>query len=174
MSALLVASGLIGLLPIVALVVLVLRLRSRIAVEEVTPEWLDSFSMQRYRPMQRLLSEQDFVFLRSLPGYRPEIEHRLRRERRAAFRRYLNRLVRDFHRLHAAARYAVAYSDSDQSDLVGLLVRQRLQFAWLIGVTEFRLACHALGFRGVETGRLINAIDGMGRELRLVAIPSGV
>jgi len=171
MTSLFAVSAL-GLLPIVAIALLWFRLRSQVAISDVTPEWLDSFSMQRYRPMERLLAEEDFTFLRSLPGYRPEIEQRLRKERRVAFRRYLNRLVRDFHRLHAAARQAVAYSDVDQSHLVGVLVRQRARFAWLLVVTEARLACHAFGFKGVEVGGLVAALDGMGRELRMAAVPS--
>ena len=166
------ALALIGLVPIVAFALLLYKLRSHIAISDVTPAWLDCFSIQRYRPMERLLSEDDFRFLRSLPGYRPEIENRLRRERRAAFRRYLDRLIRDFHRLHAAARQAVAYSETDQSHLVGVLMRQRGEFAWVILKIEVRLALHSIGLAHVKVSGLVTAMDAMSQELRLAAVPS--
>ncbi|MEO8025728.1 MAG: hypothetical protein ABI823_04620 [Bryobacteraceae bacterium] len=171
MSSLALVFGL-GLAPLAALAVLMYRLRSPIAVSEVTAEWLDSFSIDRYRPMERLLNEADFRFLESLPGYRKEIGARLRKERRVAFRRYLNRLTRDFHRLHAAARQAVAYSETDQSHLVPVLMRQRLQFAWLVTKIDFQLAFHGVGLGKVPVGNLVAAMDAMSRELRMAAVPT--
>ncbi len=172
MTFLVVTGWLVATVILSAAAFLWVRLRSRIAISDITPEWLESFSILRYRPMQRLLAEEDFLFLRSLPGYRPEIERRLRRERRAAFRRYLDRLIRDFNRLHAAARHAVAYAATDHSDLVPVLIRQRVRFAGLILATELRLVCHAAGIRGFHAGSLITALDGMSLELRMAAVPS--
>lgn len=162
----------LGLLPLAALGVLLYRMRSPIGVSDVTPEWLDSFSIQRYRPMERLLAEEDFRFLESLPGYRPEIGTRLRKERRVAFRRYLNRLVRDFHRLHSAARHAVAYASTDQSQLVGLLMKQRAEFTLALVHIEIRLALHTFGLAKVQVSGLVGAMDTMSRELRLAAVPN--
>src|ERR1044071_6455020 len=61
--------------------------------------WLDEFSIDKYRPMLRLLSERDFEYLSMQAGSTPEIARRLRSERRKIFRAYLWNLVRDFNRL---------------------------------------------------------------------------
>src|SRR5579872_4117607 len=64
----------------------------------------ESFSPLHYEPMKRLLSEEDFNFLKSRPGVGPALVRRLRAQRRKAFRTYLCELASDFHRLHEEAR----------------------------------------------------------------------
>ena len=49
------------------------------------PEWLEDFSISRYRPMLRLLSEDDYEFLASQAGYKGKIASQLRAERRKVF-----------------------------------------------------------------------------------------
>ena len=44
------------------------RLASRFDAQQCTAEWLDSFSMKSYAPMERLLANSDLVFLASQPG----------------------------------------------------------------------------------------------------------
>src|SRR3982074_1379023 len=61
------------------------------------------FSLDRYQPMGRLLGDEDLLFLKSQPGYRPEIGARWKRQRRQIFRFYLNELKGDFRHLHAQA-----------------------------------------------------------------------
>jgi hypothetical protein len=62
----------------VALLITFLALVRRVAAPSRTAEgdlgtWLDSFSVARYRPMERLLSEADYEFLAAQPGYDPSI-----------------------------------------------------------------------------------------------------
>src|SRR5688500_15536009 len=68
-------------------------------VEGDAGAWLDSFSISRYRPMERLLSEDDYEFLAAQPGYEPSIARNLRKQRRRVFRTYLQQVSRDFARL---------------------------------------------------------------------------
>ncbi len=75
------------------------RLASRFDAQQCTAGWLDTFSLERYAPMERLLDKNDLVFLQSQPGYRPEIGQRLMAERRNIFRAYLRLLVHDFNQL---------------------------------------------------------------------------
>lgn len=100
------------------------------------------FSITRYEPMMRLLSEDDFRFLASQPGYRPHIGARLRRARQRIFRMYLRELAFDFQRLHAAALALVAGSPVG-SELTGLLIRYQLRFWWRITVIELHLLAPA-------------------------------
>ena len=100
---------------------------------------VEPFSLDRYTPMMRLVSEDDLAFLAAQPGYRPEIGRRLRRERRAIFRMYLRALAADFARLHRAARKMVADSPERHSELVGLLIRYQLLFWRRMAMIELRL-----------------------------------
>src|SRR6266576_2563782 len=63
-----------------------------------------AFSLDRYQPMGRLLGDEDMLFLKSQPGYRPAMGARWERERRQIFRSYLRELKSDFRHLHAQAR----------------------------------------------------------------------
>ncbi len=130
------------------------------------------FSLARYEPMGRLLSEEDFLFLAAQPGYRPEIGARLRGERRRIFRRYLRELARDFHRLHAEARRMVANSTAEHSELVGMLLRQQVTFWRGLVAIEVRLALGGVGLGKVDVRGLVEAIEGMRLELARFSAPA--
>lgn len=132
------------------------------------------FSPARYRPMIRLLAEDDFTFLASQPGYRPEIGTKLLRERRRIFRMYLNELGRDFHRLHAEARALLADSPEQHPELVGLLLRQQLIFWRAMAGIELRLAPRAAGLGHMHARGLVEAIEQMRLDLDRVARPAPV
>src|SRR5271170_4999896 len=54
-----------------------------------------------------LLSDEDFDFLATLPGYKPEIGEKLQCHHEQILRLYLRELAREFHNVHAEAREAV-------------------------------------------------------------------
>jgi hypothetical protein len=144
-----------------AILLLVRRLTAPATVSECDPEWVANFSIATYRPMLRLLDEEDFRFLAAQPGISASTIRELRRERRRVFRAYLRNMVRDFHRLHLAARMTLLYSTEDRSDLAQVLFRQRLTFAWTVLQVEFRLVLHAAGLSPVDVTRLLGALDSM-------------
>ena len=55
----------------------------------LTAEWIDELSIERYRPMMRLLDGGDLEFLRSQPGFTPRMATKLRAQRCQIFRGYL-------------------------------------------------------------------------------------
>ena len=87
-----------------AILLLVRRLTAPGTISECDPDWLANFSTETYRPMQRLLGDADLRYLAAQPGISAQTVNQLRRERRKIFRAYLRNRVRDFHRLHLAAR----------------------------------------------------------------------
>ena len=147
-----------------------MRLQSRL--KRTNEERESEFSLARYEPMARLLSEEDFLFLSAQPGYRPEIGARLRRERRRIFRLYLRELTRDFHTLHARARRMVAHSSAEHSELVGLLMRQQVIFWRGLLAIELRLALSALGLGTVDVRGLVEAIEAMRLDLARFSGPA--
>jgi hypothetical protein len=124
-----------------------------------------TFSLDRYEPMGRLLAEEDLLFLKSQPGYRPEMGARWKRERRRILRMYLSDLKDDFRRLHAQARKLAAHSDVDSADLVKVLMKQQVTFFWTTSYLEFRLALERLGMGKTDVARFIELIEAMRLDL---------
>lgn len=122
--------------------------------------------LAKYQPMARLLTEDDFVFLKTQPGYRPAIGAKLRRERRHIFRLYLRELASDFHRLHAEARELVANSQEPYADLVWVLIRQQVTFWRAMAAVELRLSMHWAGLGKVEVRGLLGAFEAMQLDLK--------
>jgi len=142
------------------------RLVSSARVRGVDPEWLKSFSTATYRPMERLLSEEDVEFLKSQPGYLPGMERALRSGRRRIFRAYLRSLARDFNRLHLALRLALLESPSDRPDLATVLLRQKVRFFLALAAVHLRLCLHAVGIGTVDVRGLVSTVDRMQAQLR--------
>src|SRR5437879_13292975 len=115
-------------LAIVAFVLVVLfrEMASRMSPADFDPAWLEDFSIAEYRPMLRLLSEDDYEFLASQAGYESKIASQLRKERRRVFHAYLRNLVRDFNRLQHAAKIMAVCSAQDLPDLAQALLKQQL------------------------------------------------
>ena len=129
------------------------------------------FSVSRYQPMEYLLSEEDFAFLASQPGYEPEIGARWKRERRRIFRLYLDELKRDFQRLHAEARVMAANADAESAELVGILMRQQVSFWRAMAGLELRLALRAAGIGKVNVRPLLELLEAMRADLARVRAP---
>lgn len=153
-------------------VLLLRRLNSPDHDPEPSLEWCNQFTVQRYRPMERLFSEDDFRFLATQPGYSPRIAQRLRAERRRVFLHYLRCLCRDFDRLHTAARFLLLDSPQDRPDLVMALFRQRMTFRYALLTVHGRLTLQGLGLGTVDVRGLVAAVEKMGNQFReLAAVP---
>ena len=147
------------------------RLLRRTTIEDITPEWMESFSVERYRPMLGLLSEEDFAFLASQPGFDPSIYKKLRRERLAIFDQYFNRLILDFKKLHATARYLVARSEDDQSDAAVALIRLRWAFILAVLQVNLRFQLCKMGLGTVHAQMLVLKLQQMSEQLSAVSLP---
>ena len=130
--------------------------------------------VERYRPMAGLLSDEDFAFLSRQPGFDASIYRKLRRERLVIFEQYLNRLILDFKKLHVTARYLVAQSEEDHSDLAMSLIRLRLSFAMNVVAVQMRFQFFKLGVGRVNTQILIGKLQQMSEQLNLAAVPQAV
>lgn len=134
-------------------------------------------SLARYEPMARLLNPQDLEFLKSQPGYRPEIARKLQRKRLRIFRAYLVDLAAEFRSMHALARRMVASADAQDAALVSSLFRQQFTFWRAIVAIELRLITSGMGFEGALSSAnvrvLIDAMNALSAEMtRLAPAPS--
>jgi hypothetical protein len=150
--------------------VLFRKLASQSGVLELDPEWLEQYSVARYRPMRRLLSEEDYEFLATQKGYDPSIARKLRSRRRKIFRQYLRCLKRDFRRLEGAAKLLLVGCGQDRPDLAKTLFEQRLMFTFGILAVEYRLALHGLGLGNVDIRDLLGTLDRLQDQLGQLAL----
>lgn len=121
--------------------------------------------------MLGLLAEEDFAFLSRQPGFDRSIYKKLRRERLAIFEQYLNRLILDFKKLHTTARYFVARSEEDRSDVAMKLIRLRWTFA--VNVIEVQMQLHLckVGIGTVEARMIVAQLQQMSEQLSTLSLP---
>ena len=166
--------GIVAFVCVAVGAVLVFLFRRLIAGPKSLPvsvDWINDLSVARYRPMERLLSEEDYRFLASQPGFDKRMLRRLRSERRKVFRGYLACLSRDFSLVGAALRLMMMYSAQDRPELAGILYKQQAFFALGMLSVQWRLLLHACGVGTVDVRGLVSAMESMRIELRQM-IPS--
>ena len=147
------------------------RMGSRITATDW--EWASEFVVDKYRPMQRLLGEEDYIFLKGQPGCDAAILHTHRKERRRVFRVYLHSLHRDFNRLYWAAKEAVMYSHANEFSLLQMILQQRAAFLWALSLVELRLVLHAAGMGTVDVRPVLGALEAM-RDATRILQPAAV
>ncbi len=131
------------------------------AVVAFDANWIDDFSIDKYRPMFRLLAEDDYEFLASQSGQPSNAVRRLRADRRRIFRAYLKSLVSDFYRLQVGLKLVMVHSEHDRPELAAQLLKQRMFFSYALVRVEFRLALHTFGLATVDVRDLIGSVDSL-------------
>src|SRR5271155_3739127 len=116
----------------------------------VTSEWIDDLSLDRYRPMLRMLDGSDIAFLRSQPGFTQDMAKKLRAQRTQFFRGYLRSLETDFGRVCAAIKLVLLQSKHDRPELAETLLRQQVTFACAMLSVRGHLVLYSLGICSVE------------------------
>jgi hypothetical protein len=150
----------------VALFLLVRKVAFNGSSLPLTAEWIDELSIERYRPMMRLLDGGDLEFLRSQPGFTPRMASKLRVQRCQIFRGYLRCLNGDFSRVCAAIKVLMLQSQHDRPDLAGVLVQHQVMFACGMAMVYSRLFLYRWGMCGVDVTSLVKTFDLMRLELR--------
>ncbi|HUA61322.1 MAG TPA: hypothetical protein VML19_21350 [Verrucomicrobiae bacterium] len=126
-------------------------------------------SSERYRPMLRLLNEDDLAFLRAQPGYRPSMAAKLRAQRCQIFRTYLRSLDSDFKLLCAAIKTLIVQSHQDRPDLARALFRSQFRFAAGMWSARFKILFYRLGLASVDATGLVTIFDVTRARLRDLA-----
>lgn len=162
----LIALSVLACVAVGAALVFVIRTVSRPGSLPVTADWIDELSMDRYRPMARLLDEQEFREMRSHPGMTSGTLSQLRRERCRVFRGYLRSLSNDFSRICLALKLLMMQAGEDRPDLASTLIRTQIAFACGMTLVQVRLALFSMGVGTVEVGSLLKIFDGLRIELR--------
>jgi len=146
---------------IAAFIVLFVRLASRLDNQASTAEWFESFSMESFAPMARLLDQSDFEFLSRQPGYRPEIGSRLLKERKSLFLSFLRLLTGDFNQLLRIARLMIVHSTEDRAEFAKALWRQQVTFYFTVCAVRVRVALYPFGWTSLDVSKLTRALENM-------------
>lgn len=162
----LIALSVLACVAVGAALVFVIHTVSRPASLPVTADWINELSLDRYRPMLRLLDEREFQSLRSHPGFTPRMASQLRRQRCRIFRGYLRSLSSDFSRVCLALKLVMMQAGEDRADLASTLIRTQIAFACGMALVHARLALFSVGVGTVEVGSLLKVFDGLTIELR--------
>lgn len=133
--------------------------------EDITPEWLENFSVSTYSVMEGLLDDRDFEFLSRQSGFDLSLYRKLRRERLSIFRQYLKRLVIDFNRLHFSAKVLLAHMPEDQSDAFQSLLMLKVRFSALVLKTEAHYLLCVVGLRALPIRALLQNLEEMNGHL---------
>lgn len=134
-------------------------------VEDITPEWLESFSVSTYSVMEGLLDDRDFEFLSRQSGFDLSLYRKLRRERLSIFRQYLKRLVIDFNRLYFSARVLLARMPEDQSEAFTSLMMLKTRFSLVVLKTEAHYLLCVAGLRTLPVRALLLNLEEMNSHL---------
>ena len=135
------------------------RLTSRSDNQASTADWFESFSMDSYAPMERLLDQGDFEFLALQPGYQPQIGARLLKERKKLFLGYLRFLIGDFNQMLRIARLIIVSSTEDRAEFARVLWRQQVTFYWAVCAVRVRVALYPVAWTPLEVSKLVQALD---------------
>jgi len=142
----------------------------------VTAGWIGDLSIDRYRPMMRLLDSSDIEFLRSQAGYTRKMESKLRAQRFRIFCGYLRCLDKDFSQVCMALKLVLVQSQHDRPDLSAVLLHHQIMFTSGMLAVYFRLFLYRWGICTVDVTALVQIFDVMRLELRNLvpaAMPAG-
>ena len=148
------------------LILLVRRMTAADGTLPVTAEWINDLSLERYRPMMRLLDSEDLEFLKSQPGFTSRLAAKVRTQRAQIFRGYLRCLCSDFSRICAAVKVLMAQSRHDRPDLASTLVQHRVLFTMELVAVYVRLYLYRAGLGSVDVSDLVKSFEVMRLELR--------
>ena len=124
------------------------------------------FSPELYRTMERLLAKADEEFISSHPGCPRQMKESFRKVRISIFRGYLQLLSEDFNRICKAIRLRMITSDTDRSELAGVLMKQQFRFSMGMMHLEYKLTLYSLGWKGVDASALVQSLDAMRAQLQ--------
>ena len=122
---------------------------------------------QFYRPMERLLADEDFQYVSTRPDVGPGVLKQMRADRRRIFRLYLRSISADFSDLTGRLRAIMVDSPHSREDLAATILKSRVFFVATLVLIEGRLFLHACGLYPIRISPrdLIEGLTQMQREL---------
>ena len=141
---------------------------SRGRFPKATPEWVNTLSTAKYRPMERLLTDDDFNFVGSQP--RVQLENGQEVEGATApHPSNVSALDQDFHRLCDGLRMVMLSSTQDRPDLAVALFKQRVSFTIGLALVRLRIAMHATDWATADIRALVDTLHAVRDQFQQLA-----
>jgi hypothetical protein len=138
---------------------------------EPTREWFENFDLERYRGLAQLFDPQDFNFLKSQPGYSPELTTRLKADRLKIAESYLRQLENDVRLLLNFVNRASGSAESEEQDFSAFVLKQEFKFALTMTWLRTELALMRFGLvHRVEFANLIESLQPLVRCSQALAV----
>lgn len=138
---------------------------------ETNSDWLSEFDFSRYAVLANLFHPSDFEFLKSQPGYSPDLSARLKADRLKIAESYLSQLERDVRRLLNFANYAAAHSGVDHDGLSAFLLKQEARFTLTLLVLRTEMTLMKLGvWHQISFDGLLESLRPLVLQSRILAL----
>jgi hypothetical protein len=138
---------------------------------EPTYEWFEAFDFGRYQALVKLFAPQDFDFLRSQPGYTPELSARLKSDRLKIAESYLNALQTDVRLLLNFANRASGAGGVEADNFSAFLLKQEFRFTATMARLRCELALMKIGVnRQIQFEQLLDTVRPLVQCSRTLAI----
>jgi hypothetical protein len=134
-------------------------------VFDIDLAWWSAFSPERYRPVTRLLSDEDLQYALELAGRDRKLAAAFRRRRIQLLRRYLKEMAADFDKLQAVGQLMVEAGTAGR-ELRELLFEQRLRFTLAMFSAELHMLGFRIGISRVDASGLVGALNGLAAGVR--------
>lgn len=139
---------------------------------ETPADWLNDFSMERYRPMLRLAEDtMDPQWVSFQASLTPRQAEHYRTQRCRILRAYLQEINRDFERMMKAVSLLM---DPETPHVAFTMQRGRMSFSSELQAAHRQLALYARGAGSLELERLVVAFEATARELRHLLAPAAL
>jgi hypothetical protein len=116
-----------------------------------------TLDLSRYRPMLRLLSNEDLEYPQAAVPVAGDIAARLRQRHVELFKAYLRALRADFDLLQDTGHELIAAGAASET-LPEALLRAKIEFSRAMWSIRFRLIAFQLGLTGVDARPLLSAV----------------
>lgn len=148
------------------------RLGVRSRKVQFDPDWLLTFSCDRYAILGKMLAGEDYDWVLSEAGGDHRMCERLRAHRRDAFRKYLRELSSDFSKLQHGAKMIAVDSALDEAQLVRFLLVQSFKFHRQLAAVRWRLMLSARRSGNIDVRGLLALVEGTQSHVFWVAAGS--
>ena len=172
MTVLYCAAAVLALIAATFVVFFIVLFRQASAANMPGTHWLDEFSLERYRPLERLFDSADLKFASAQPGYTTALGRQFAASRRTVVRLYLSELSLDFNRLVRLGRHMMAVSNVDRPDLASQLFRQWVRFNVMVLSLRVRLLLAPLGITMRRPAGLFEALVRMRSMVAVLEAPA--
>lgn len=146
------------------------RLNRMLRPAAVDAGWWDRFHPEKYRPLVRLLDEEEIRFLRSQRSCHRRIIWRFRAERARICLRFLQEMKVDFDALQAVGQ-ALIIANRCSPGFHEELFRQRLRFSLAWWRVRAMLPLWRIGLIQPDPAPLLETLDSSASAVRLALAP---